>query len=95
MKLCEGQWPSPPSSTLQTDANGGLVTDPWSVSPIGVSGCTEYLQKMIFRFSSDRKSILGSKMLSGGLVSQDTRSVTLEFVPRLIGPSFPKHFLEF
>uniref|UniRef100_A0A7N2M4C3 Uncharacterized protein n=1 Tax=Quercus lobata TaxID=97700 RepID=A0A7N2M4C3_QUELO len=48
-------------------------------------GCTEYLQKMI----------LGSKMLSGGMVSEDTRSITLEFVSRLIGPSFPKHFLEF
>ena len=80
---------------LQTNADGGLVTHPWSASPVGVSGCTEYLQKMIFRFSSDRKSILGSKMLSGGLVSEDTRLVTLKFVPRLIGPSFPKHFLEF
>ena len=38
---------------------------------------------------------MGSNMVSGGLASIDTRSVTLEFVPRLIEPSFPEHFLEF
>ncbi|KAF3950701.1 hypothetical protein CMV_023576 [Castanea mollissima] len=27
---------------LQTDADGGLVTHPWSASPVGVSGCIEY-----------------------------------------------------
>ena len=50
---------------------------------------------MVFRLSSDWNSILGSNMLSGGLVSEVTRSVTLEFVPRLIGPSFLDLFLEF
>ena len=34
-------------------------------------------------------------MVSGGLVSVDMRVVTLEFMPRLVGPSFPEHFLEF
>lgn len=38
---------------------------------------------------------MGSNRLSGGLVSEDMRSVTLEFVPRLVGPSFPNLFLEF
>ena len=34
-------------------------------------------------------------MVSGGLVSIDMRAVTLKFVLRLVGPSFPEHFLEF
>ena len=34
-------------------------------------------------------------MVSGGLVSVVTRTVLLEFVLRLVGPSFPEHFLEF
>ena len=33
-------------------------------------------------------------MLSGGLISEGKRSVILEFVPRLVGPSFPDLFLE-
>ena len=74
---------------------GGLVSHPWSASPVGVSGCIELLQKMVFRLSSDRKSFVSSNMVSGGLVSVDTRTVLLEFVPRLVGTSFPEHFLEF
>ena len=52
------------------------------VSPVEVSG-------------SDWNSILGFNMLSGGLISEGKRSVILEFVPRLAGPSFPDLFLEF
>ena len=60
-----------------------------------MSGCTESLLKMGFRFSSDWNSILGFNMLSSGLISEGKRSVILEFVPRLVGPSFPYLFLEF
>ena len=84
-----------PVGALQTDVDGGLVSRPWRASPVGESGCTEYLQVMVFKFNSNRNSILGSNMLSGGLVSEDTRSITLEFVSRLIGPSFLDLFLEF
>ena len=66
-----------------------------SFSPVGVLGCTELVQKMIFRLSTDRKSFVSSNMVSGGLVSIDTRTVLLEFVPRLVGPPFPEFFLEF
>ena len=43
----------------------------------------------------DRNSMLGFNILSGGLISEGKRSVILEFVPRLVGPSFPDLFLEF
>ena len=59
------------------------------------SGCTESLLKMGFRFSSDRNNILDFNMLLGGLISESKRSMILEFVPRLVGPSFPDLFLEF
>nr|POE50963.1 hypothetical protein CFP56_31118 [Quercus suber] len=84
-----------PATVRQTDADGGLLAQPWCASPVGVSGCTENLQHMVFRYRSDRNSFLGSNKLSGGLVSEDMRSVTLEFVPRLVGPFFPDRFLEF
>ena len=50
-------------------------------SPVGVSRSTEYPSTMVFRFSSDQNSILGSNMLSGGLISEGKRTVTLELVP--------------
>ena len=50
---------------------------------------------MGLRFSSHRNSTLGFDMLLGGLISEGKRSVILEFVPRLVGPSFPDLFLEF
>ena len=84
-----------PVGALQTDVDGGLVSRPWRASSLRELGCTEYLQVMVFKFSTNRNNILGSNMLSGGLVSEDTRSVTLEFVSRLIGPSFLDLFLEF
>ena len=59
-----------------------------------VLGCTESLLKMGFRFSFDWNSILGFYMLLGGLISECKRSVILEFVPRLVGPSFLDLFLE-
>ena len=40
----------------------------------------------------DRNSILGFNILSSGLISEGKRSVILEFVPRLVGPSFPIFF---
>ena len=43
----------------------------------------------------DRNSMLGFNILSDGLISEGKRSVILEFVPRLVGPSFPDFFLEF
>ena len=58
-------------------------------------GCIKSLLMMVFRFSSDRNSILGSNMLSGGLIFEGKRSVILEVVLRLVGPSFPDLFLEF
>ena len=60
-----------------------------------MSGCTKNLQHMVFRYSSNRNSVLGSNRLLGGLVFEDMRSVTLEFVPRLVGLSFLDLFLEF
>ena len=60
-----------------------------------VSGCIESLLKMVFKFSSDRNSILGFNMLSGGLIFEGKRSMILEFVPRLVGPSFLDLFMEF
>ena len=60
-----------------------------------VSGCTETLLKLGFRLSSDQNSILGYNKLSGGLISEGKRLVSLEFVPRLIGLPFPDQFLEF
>ena len=109
MNTSSGNFSSPFSSTPRSDFEGsfsvsqaqvasqvgGLVSHPWSASPVGVSGCTELLQKMVFRLSSDRKSFVSSNMVSGGLVSVDTRTILLEFVPRLVGPPFPEHFLEF
>ena len=38
---------------------------------------------------------MGHNKLSGGSISEGKRLVTIEFVPRLIGPSFPDQFLEF
>ena len=64
------------------------------VSPIGVSGCSKSPSLMVFRLTSDWNSILGSNSLSGGLISEDLRTVTLELVPRSFGPSFPELFLE-
>ena len=57
-----------------------------------VSGCTEPILMMGLRFSSHRNSTLGFDMLLGGLISEGKRSVILEFVPRLVGPSFPIFF---
>ena len=50
---------------------------------------------MAFRLSPDRNNILGSNRLSGGLFSKGKWLVTLDFVPQLVGPSFPDLFLEF
>ena len=60
-----------------------------------MSGCTENTQHMAFKLSPDRNSILGLNRLSGWLFSEGKWSVTLDFVPRLVGPSFPDIFLEF
>ena len=84
-----------PATEGQSDADGFLFAQPWCASPVGVSGCTENIQHMAFRLSPDRNSILGSNRLSGGLFSEGKWSVTLDFVPRLVGPSFPDLFLEF
>ena len=62
---------------------------------VGESGCTESSQMMVFSFSSNRNSILGSNMFSGGLISEGKRTVILELVPRLVRPLFPDLFLEF
>ena len=78
----------------QTEAEGVLSTHQRRVSSVEVSRCTESLLKMGFRFSFDWNSILGFYMLSGGLISEGKRLVILEFVLRLVGPSFPNLFLE-
>nr|POE93734.1 hypothetical protein CFP56_30506 [Quercus suber] len=80
---------------MQTEAEGVLSTHQCWVSLVEVLGCTESLLKMGFSFSSDRNSILGFNMLLGGLISEGKMLVILEFVPRLVGPSFPDLFLEF
>ena len=73
-----------------------LVVSPHlgGASPVGVSRSTESPPVMVFRLSSDQNSILGSILLSSGLVSEGKRMVPLNFVPRLVGPSFPVLFLE-
>ncbi|KAK9987352.1 hypothetical protein SO802_032303 [Lithocarpus litseifolius] len=43
------------------------LTQECCASPIGELGCTESSQMMVFNFSSDQNSILGSNMLSGGV----------------------------
>jgi len=84
-----------PVGVTQTEAEGVVSTHQRWASPVEVSRCIELLLKMGFRFSSNRNSTLGFNMLSGGLISKGNRSVILEFVPRLVGPSFPNLFLEF
>ena len=64
-------------------------------SSVEVSGCIESPLTMVFRFSSDRNSILGSNMLLGGLISEGKRTVTLKLVSRLVGHPFLDLFLEF
>ena len=80
---------------MQTKAEGALSIYQHGVLPMEVSGCTETLLKLGFKLSSDRNSILGYNKLSGGLISEGKRLVSLEFVPRLIGPPFSNQFLEF
>ena len=63
-------------------------------SLVGMSRWTESPPMMVFKLSSDRNSILGSNLLPSGLVSKGKRTVTLDFVPRLVGLSFPVLFLE-
>ena len=84
-----------PIGVTQYEAEGVVSTHRRWASPVEVSGCTELLLKMGFRFSSDRNSTLGFNMLSSGLISEGKRSVIHEFVPRLVGPSLPDLFLEF
>ena len=38
---------------------------------------------------------MGYNKLSGGFISEGKRLVSLEFMPRLIGPPFSNQFLEF
>ena len=73
-----------------------LVVSPYlgGASLVGVSRWTESPPVMVFRLSSDRNSILGFNLLLGGLVSEGKRAVTLDFVPRSVGLSFPMLFLE-
>ena len=84
-----------PATKRQSNADGFFFAQPWCASPIGVSGYTENIQHMAFRLSPDQNSILGSNKLSGGLFSEGKWLVTLDFVPQLVGPSFPDLFLEF
>ena len=84
-----------PIGVTQSEAEGVVSTHQHWASPMEVSGCTELLLKMGFRFSSNQNSTLGFNMLSGGLISEGKRSVILEFVPRLVGPSLLDLFLDF
>ena len=61
---------------------------------VGVLGCSKSTPLMVFRRTSDQNSFLGSISLSGGLISEDLRTVILELVPRSFGPSFPELFLD-
>ena len=63
-------------------------------SLVGVLGCSKSTLLMVFRRTSDQNSFLGSISLSGGLISEDLRTVTLELVPRSFGPSVPELFLD-
>ena len=63
-------------------------------SLVGVLGCSKSTPLMVFRRTSDQNSFLGSILLSGGLISEDLRMVTLELVLRSFGPSFPELFLD-
>ena len=84
-----------PVGATQTKAEGVTPINQHWVSPVEVSGRTEIPLKMGFKLSSDRNSVLGHNKLSGGSILEGKRLVTLEFVPRWIGPSFPDQFLEF
>ena len=88
MVLSPGDYSGPSSFTPMSVFEGSL-------SPVGALGCTKLVQKMILRLSTDRKSFVSSNLVSGGLVSVDTRIVLLEFVPRLVGPPFPEVSVEF
>ena len=79
----------------QVDPNGVLSTHQCCASSVGVSRCTESPSTMVFRFSSDRNSILDSNMSSGGLIFEGKRTVTLELVPQLVRPPFPDLFWSF
>ena len=97
---CLPMCPMPPTSLAlpiqEVHHTGVLVVSPHQggVSPVGVSGWIESLSMMVFRLNFDRNSILGSNLLLGGLISKGKRTVTLVFVSRLVGPSFPVPFLE-
>ena len=65
------------ATAMQTDADGYVFAQPWCALSVGVSGCTENIQHMVFRFNLVWNSFLGSNWLSGGLVFEDMRSVTL------------------
>ena len=84
-----------PVGATQTKAEGVMPINQRWVSPVEVLGRTDIPLKMGFKLSFDRNSVLGHNKLSGGSISEGKRLVTLEFVPRLIGPSFPDQFLEF
>ena len=72
----------------------GGFTSSGGASLVGVSGWIESPPVMVFRLSSNRNSVLVSNSLLGGLFSEGKRMVTLDFVPRLVGPSLPIPFLE-
>ena len=89
--------PMSPALLIQVvHRTGGQVVSPHlgGASPVGVSGWIESPLVMVFRLSSNRNSILGFNSLLGGLVSEGKRTVTLNFVPRLVGLSFPVLSLE-
>ena len=73
-----------------------LVVSPYlgGTSLVGVLRWTKSPSVMVFKLSSDQNSILGSNLLPSGLVFEGKRTVTLDFVPRLVGLSFPILFLE-
>ena len=84
-----------PIGVTQYEAEGVVSTHRRWASPVEVSGCTELLLKMGFRFSSDRNSTLGFNMLSSGLISEGKRSVIHEFVPNWLDLLFPIFFWSF
>ena len=79
----------------QTKVEGALSIHQCWVSSVEVSGRTKTLLKLGLRLNSDRNSILGYNKLSGGLISEGKRLVSLEFVSRLMELPFLDQFLEF
>ncbi|KAK7848722.1 sodium/hydrogen exchanger 7 [Quercus suber] len=86
----------PSSSTFSPDGYGEkpMVSPSSFVLPVEMSR-SDFEGSFPVSQSLEASQLVGLKYGVGGLAFEVTRSVTLEFVPRLIGPAFPEHSLKF